>query len=93
MLSYVHQMDLNMRKILDALKDGGWMSVKDVSKATGLHRQTVAKKLEALALAGLVEAGWKGRARVFRIVEGGYGEPQASPEVREEGGEDEWGAF
>ena len=90
-MAYVHQMDLNMRKILDVLKDGGWMSVKDVTEATGLHRQTVAKKLEALVFAGLVETNWLGRARVFRLKERVEG-PQT---IRLEEGEvkkDEWGA-
>jgi len=92
-MAYVHQMDLNMRKILDVLKDGGWMSVKDVTEATGLHRQTVAKKLEALAFAGLVESSYAGRARIFRLRKERVEGPQT---IRLEEGEvkkDEWDAF
>ena len=94
MHGYAQGLDRNMMRVLEVLREnGGWMTVKDVTSATGLHRDTVARKLEALTLAGLVETSWEGRARVFRVVEGRVREPQASLKVKEEGGEDEWNAF
>ncbi|MGQ9731392.1 MAG: ROK family protein [Candidatus Zipacnadales bacterium] len=57
----------NLQAILNALRDGSWLSASDISKLVGIHSSTVSRLLYTLEEVGLVQrASEGGRASVGR---------------------------
>ena len=63
--------DPTRRGILDRLHTDGPQSIKDLAAPLAITRQAVAKHLDVLEAAGLVEREIRGRERVCRLRAGG----------------------